>query len=1003
MGLFDHLFKHRADSAGERSIEERLRAPGKGGDEPDPQAAFLQPKGYAPGTTNPTLGGQQQGLVPVLPTARRPTRAAAPAAPRETANEIILNFGDVLARIPVQFLRPGPHDLKRELRFQIEDLTSDLARGRTGVALSRIAEQCPDFFQRPITDDDDMEVRLPLQKLVEQVTRIRSGAGSTPFSAPRQPAPAAKNLLPSEAAMPAPFVPPPPTGAVAVPVAAPVAPPPISVVPSPVAVAPPEPPRPAPPAIQETPPPVVPPPVSIDPISIVPISIVPISIVPEVPPAPEPASPAPEPSIPPPPELPVPPVAEAPAPPVEAAAPPPVELPSVPLAPEPLPAAEEPRETPVPAPPPALRVVTEQEIDLSLAAITAGVPAELFAAGRPQIAENYRISLPFAPIERQLGTGQVEVSASTFWDALPPMLRHHFVLHEGAQVTLPLEEIFQNLPVAAVPSHLVPAVASAAAAAAPPPEAPIVLAPAPLVDDQTGLLDFDRPAEVPPEPIAAPAVTAPAVPEPASVIPEPPPQALAEPLPEPAPPVHPPAPVVLAAPEASEPATAPKELAAPAAPAPPPPRVAAAEENLAPVQLPPFRIFTPQVQASESADLIEPAGDQPFVLGQPGAMPAAENPATAAPPSDREVPAPDSAAAAPRVDLAEETVVTSPAPISAGPEPARQATRFSVLPSREIAARAEDIEGVVAFNADQPPPLTVAPPAAAVAVLHATIPSPPPAMVSVSAGPTTSVQPPRMFRPVVLPPPISGHTPTAPLNLAPTLGGTPLPSPGLISLAPAPVVAAAAPPPKVEPPVEIPRPPVLAANPPPAPLPTAREPLPPPPVAVLPVPPPPAAPAPAAEPPGLHLHLPPLPAAAPVPVAAHEPPPALPISRFDQHSLQSLFMTDETLDTPKVARLAAALPGIEACIISARGESISGGNVPAGFELGTLRGLAPQVGAAAERLPIGELKNFTLFGATFSVSFFERGPVCLVVVHRARSFVPGVREKLVAVTEELAR
>jgi hypothetical protein len=132
-------------------------------------------------------------------------------------------------------------------------------------------------------------------------------------------------------------------------------------------------------------------------------------------------------------------------------------------------------------------------------------------------------------------------------------------------------------------------------------------------------------------------------------------------------------------------------------------------------------------------------------------------------------------------------------------------------------------------------------------------------------------------------------------------------------------------------------------------------------------------------------------------------PPALPLGRFDQHSLQSLFMTDETLDLPQVSRLAAGLPGMQGCVIVARGESYSGGLLPEGFHLNALRGLAPQVGAAADRLPIGELKNFTLYGEQYSVSFFERRAVCLCAVHRARSFVPGVREKLVAVVEELAR
>ena len=114
-------------------------------------------------------------------------------------------------------------------------------------------------------------------------------------------------------------------------------------------------------------------------------------------------------------------------------------------------------------------------------------------------------------------------------------------------------------------------------------------------------------------------------------------------------------------------------------------------------------------------------------------------------------------------------------------------------------------------------------------------------------------------------------------------------------------------------------------------------------------------------------------------------------------------MTEETLDLAKISRLAAALPGIQGCVIVARGETFSSGNMPEGFHLNALRGLSPQVGAAADRLPIGELKNFTLYGEQYSISFFERPSVCLCAIHRARSFVPGVRERLVAVADELAR
>ena len=395
-------------------------------------------------------------------------------------------------------------------------------------------------------------------------------------------------------------------------------------------------------------------------------------------------------------------------------------------------------------------------------------------------------------------------------------------------------------------------------------------------------------------------------------------------------------------------------------------------------------------------------------------------------------------------------------------------SQFSVLPSPAPvpepipAPPLPEPEAVVAFTPDQPPPLKIEEPAVAVAVLRATVAGP--QELPAVAMATANIQPPQMFRPVVLPPPISGIAPAPPINLAPTLAG-PGSIAGMISLSPAadahspanfdvrgiqskpatqplpteapraeisppppppPVEAEATPaapteshdeptptlksfvkrlftppaadtPPAVSPPAPPPEageksrvpPPQVAPNAPPVfPAPNLSEPAPP--TAPMPAP--------------FQLHLPRLPQSAPLaaPSVEHAPP-ALPISPFDQHSLQSIFMTEETLDLSKISRLAAALPGIQACIIATQGKSYSSGNLPEGFDLNALRGLAPQVGAAADRLPIGQLKNFTLYGQDYSISFFERTSVCICAIHRARSFVPGVREKLVAVVDELAR
>lgn len=103
--------------------------------------------------------------------ARAQPPASPPARQRQPVpdSEVKLLLGDIIHRIPSHFLKPGPHDLKRALQFDIHDLFSDIARGRATVPLSKIAKLCPDIFREQIGLGQDVEVHLPLQKLVEQI------------------------------------------------------------------------------------------------------------------------------------------------------------------------------------------------------------------------------------------------------------------------------------------------------------------------------------------------------------------------------------------------------------------------------------------------------------------------------------------------------------------------------------------------------------------------------------------------------------------------------------------------------------------------------------------------------------------------------------------------------------------------------------------------------------------------------------------------------------------
>ncbi len=175
MGFLDHLFKPKPNEEKMREGErERDAAAATGGDGeipaagPDP-GAFLQPKDFV-----------QRGGGTIYP----PTRPVAPAGRKplaeERRREIVITLGDVLSRIPTQLLRAGFHDEKRELRFSMDDLSADIARGRAAVSLSRIAALCPDVFSREIAPEDDSEIRLPLQKLVEQIGLLRGRSAKPP-------------------------------------------------------------------------------------------------------------------------------------------------------------------------------------------------------------------------------------------------------------------------------------------------------------------------------------------------------------------------------------------------------------------------------------------------------------------------------------------------------------------------------------------------------------------------------------------------------------------------------------------------------------------------------------------------------------------------------------------------------------------------------------------------------------------------------------------------------
>jgi len=116
----------------------------------------------------------------------------------------------------------------------------------------------------------------------------------------------------------------------------------------------------------------------------------------------------------------------------------------------------------------------------------------------------------------------------------------------------------------------------------------------------------------------------------------------------------------------------------------------------------------------------------------------------------------------------------------------------------------------------------------------------------------------------------------------------------------------------------------------------------------------------------------------------------------DFAALQKLFMTNAALDLAGVASLAAALPGVRACVISGAAGNAAAGDFSHGVSAEDARAasanLARRAGALAEILHRGES----------DIAIFLHGETCVAAIIAAGGFVPGVRERLERAAELLA-
>jgi predicted regulator of Ras-like GTPase activity (Roadblock/LC7/MglB family) len=231
-------------------------------------------------------------------------------------------------------------------------------------------------------------------------------------------------------------------------------------------------------------------------------------------------------------------------------------------------------------------------------------------------------------------------------------------------------------------------------------------------------------------------------------------------------------------------------------------------------------------------------------------------------------------------------------------------------------------------------------------------------------------------------------TPPAPVGAAPAEPESDTPA-GSVTPAPeAPVI-----PPSVTPPSE-------AAAPAPEPPPAAVKPSEP-------------SPAPAAEPPKPAPEPPKAPPAPPSSesavlvetehVSKKDVPPEIP----EQDSLQALFHTEEQLSVDRVLELCGNLPGIHSCVLSHGSDVIAAHNTPDSVDIVSLSAHALEMlkamRASSAKMGIGAVPAVTVHSEKGPITFFHQEDLCLLVLHKDRAFIPGVREKLQFVMDELAK
>lgn len=157
------------------------------------------------------------------------------------------------------------------------------------------------------------------------------------------------------------------------------------------------------------------------------------------------------------------------------------------------------------------------------------------------------------------------------------------------------------------------------------------------------------------------------------------------------------------------------------------------------------------------------------------------------------------------------------------------------------------------------------------------------------------------------------------------------------------------------------------------------------------------------------IRLPDLPSPAPVQVlrTEHFPKENKGQEIVEQEPLQALFLTEETMTVGRVIELCGGLPGINSCVLAHGSVVVASHNVPDGVDLVSMSAHAADMLKAmrdsSARMGVGTVPAVTLHTEKGVISFFNREDLTMLVFHKDRGFIPGVREKMAAVLGELTK